>query len=236
MLKESINDTNWTIFRANNSGLSNDNIRAIASDSSSLVWIGTSMGGLNTYLEETNEWGFFFIPGGGVSCFVIDKHNNKWIGNGGGGFFKFSSDSVLTNFSPENSPMPDYNVNSIAIDSNQNIWIATGGGLVVYNENGIVGIEDPGIIELPKQFKLYQNYPNPFNPTTKITYDILKPGNIKLIVYDVTGKQVKILFNAFVQSGEYESEFNAFDLPSGVYYYSLETDQQMETRKMIYLK
>lgn len=235
LLIETPTDTSWRAFTSSNSGLSVDDVRKITKDSSRIVWIGTSMGGLNTYKEKTNQWGLF-VPPGTASSIVIDKQNNKWIGSGGTGMYKLSHDSVLTNFRPENSPMPSYSVNSIAIDSNQNIWIATGSGLVVYNENGIVGIEDPGIIELPKQFKLYQNYPNPFNPTTKIKYDILKPGNIKLSVYDVSGKEVKILFNTFVQLGDYEIEFNAFDLTSGVYFYSLEMNEFKETRKMIYLK
>jgi hypothetical protein len=90
---------------------------------------------------------------------------------------------------------------------------------------------------LPKEFKLNQNYPNPFNPVTKIAFSIPKAGNITLKVFDVLGKEVaNLVNNTFVKAGTYESEFNASNLSSGLYFYRLITDNFTDTKKMILTK
>jgi hypothetical protein len=82
-----------------------------------------------------------------------------------------------------------------------------------------------GIDELPivvNDYQLYQNYPNPFNPTTTIRYNIPKSGVVILKVYDILGQQVKTLLNQFRPVGEYEINFNASNLASGVYIYRIQ--------------
>ncbi len=98
----------------------------------------------------------------------------------------------------------------------------------------------------PEQFCLSQNYPNPFNPTTTIKYSIpgvisIPPGrernlNVQLNVYDVLGNQVATLVNEEKTAGNYEVEFNATGLSSGIYYYKLTAGNYSETKKMILLK
>lgn len=81
-------------------------------------------------------------------------------------------------------------------------------------------------VDVPDKFSLEQNYPNPFNPSTKIKFAV--PSNVKrqmsnvsLIVYDILGNEVATLVNKELPSGEYEVEFNAKGLPSGLYFYRL---------------
>ena len=81
-----------------------------------------------------------------------------------------------------------------------------------------------------------QNYPNPFNPATKITYDLLVPGHVKLAVYDVLGREIIILKNAFHDAGIYVEEFDGSSLASGTYFYKLELDGISRINKMILLK
>lgn len=88
----------------------------------------------------------------------------------------------------------------------------------------------------PSDFNLKQNYPNPFNPETRINFDILNNGYVKLIVYDISGKEVETLVSRVLAAGTYTYIYNAADLPSGVYYYKLETKNFSETRKMVLLK
>jgi photosystem II stability/assembly factor-like uncharacterized protein len=88
----------------------------------------------------------------------------------------------------------------------------------------------------PIEFSLSQNYPNPFNPTTTIQYSIPESGNVKLIVYNSLGEQVSTLVNDFKESGNYQVEFDATNLSSGIYYYSLQINSFVETRKMILLR
>ena len=107
-----------------------------------------------------------------------------------------------------------------------------------------VGIDNEN--NLPLTFKLEQNYPNPFNPTTKIKYTIpnyngpllggVRGGLITMKVYDVLGRVVATLVNETKQPGEYEVEFNAANLPSGVYFYQLKAGELTDTKKMILLK
>jgi hypothetical protein len=87
-------------------------------------------------------------------------------------------------------------------------------------------------------FILNQNYPNPFNPVTKISYVIPNgaKGVTTLKVYNLLGKEVATLVNETKASGIYEVEFNAENLPSGIYFYKLTAGKFSETKKMMLLK
>lgn len=104
-----------------------------------------------------------------------------------------------------------------------------------YNSNLSVGINTLST-SVPDKFSLYQNYPNPFNPSTKIKFDIEKSGFASLIVYNVAGKEITRLVNQNLNFGSYEFEFNAADLPSGVYFYKLETPTASMVKKMSLIK
>jgi len=88
----------------------------------------------------------------------------------------------------------------------------------------------------PIEFSLKQNYPNPFNPTTTIQYSIPESGNVKLIVYNSLGEQVATIVNDFKESGNHQVEFDATRLSSGIYYYSLQINSFVETKKMVIMK
>ena len=82
----------------------------------------------------------------------------------------------------------------------------------------------------------YQNYPNPFNPRTIISYQLPVSGNVVLKVYDVLGNEITTLVNEEKPVGYYETNWNASNLPSGVYFYQLKAGDFVQTRKMILLK
>ena len=90
--------------------------------------------------------------------------------------------------------------------------------------------------EFQNGINLHQNYPNPFNPTTKISYQIPELSYVKLKIYDVLGKEIATLVSEEKPAGNYEINFNAFDVTSGIYFYQLETESYLETKKMILLK
>lgn len=105
-------------------------------------------------------------------------------------------------------------------------------------------------VELPAEYELCQNYPNPFNPVTKIKFKVassspypLQRGTpVTLKVFDMLGKEVATLVNEELKAGVYEVRFDArlggssTDLPSGVYFYKIETGNFTETKKMTLLK
>ena len=88
----------------------------------------------------------------------------------------------------------------------------------------------------PLTFALEQNYPNPFNPSTSIKYSVPENGFVKLSVYNLVGEEVSVLVNETVDAGFYEVAFNAANLPSGTYFYRLQTGNSLQTKKMILLK
>ncbi|HAX47870.1 MAG TPA: hypothetical protein DCX92_02690, partial [Bacteroidetes bacterium] len=89
---------------------------------------------------------------------------------------------------------------------------------------------------VPENYSLSQNYPNPFNPTTNIKLQIPKAGNVKLTVFDVTGKEVAVLVNENLSAGEYKVDFNAHGLTSGVYFYRIESAGFIDVKKMMLVK
>ena len=90
--------------------------------------------------------------------------------------------------------------------------------------------------EIPSSYGLSQNYPNPFNPTAKINFTIPKAGNVDLRVYNILGQQVAHLVNGFKNAGSYTVSWNASNLSSGIYIYSLEAGNFVISKKMALLK
>jgi hypothetical protein len=85
-------------------------------------------------------------------------------------------------------------------------------------------------------YTLNQNYPNPFNPSTTISFAISKTDKVSLKVYDVLGNNVQTILNDNLGPGNYNTIFDASNLSSGIYYYTLMTSSYSETKKMIFLK
>jgi hypothetical protein len=88
----------------------------------------------------------------------------------------------------------------------------------------------------PTNYSLSQNYPNPFNPTTNFKFQIANSGFVSMKVFDVLGNEVANLVNEELSAGEYEVEYNASGLPSGVYFYKLSAGSFTDTKKMILMK
>ncbi len=118
------------------------------------------------------------------------------------------------------------NVGTI-VGSNLSILKTTTGGVV--NVNKITSI-------IPQNYVLHQNYPNPFNPITKIKFEIPNVSNVKLIIFDILGKEINKLIEKNLHPGAYEFEWDGSDFPSGIYFYSLVTDNFSETKKMLLIK
>ncbi|MCH7964743.1 MAG: T9SS type A sorting domain-containing protein [Bacteroidetes bacterium] len=89
---------------------------------------------------------------------------------------------------------------------------------------------------VPKQFELSQNYPNPFNPLTHIAYALPTDEFVNLTIYNVLGRTITTLVNEQKHAGSYNVSFNAFKLPSGVYFYKLIAGNYVSIKKMMLLK
>ncbi len=92
------------------------------------------------------------------------------------------------------------------------------------------------ITTIPNEFKLNQNYPNPFNPITTISYDLPQASDVKLNVYDITGRLIQTLVDKKQSTEQYSVRFNASQYSSSVYFYRFQTDDFVQTKKMLLIK
>jgi hypothetical protein len=124
------------------------------------------------------------------------------------------------------------------------------GPLAVSNGNILLGIDYFGVIVLKNSlitsaetptihsssFELFQNFPNPFNPITEIKYVINNESFVTLKIYDLLGREISTLVNEKKSIGTYIINFNASNLSSGIYFYSINAGNFHQTRKMILIK
>jgi hypothetical protein len=122
-------------------------------------------------------------------------------------------------------------------NNNDNAWQtpATWSHTFIGNQDGdVLSTEDKNLIA--STFSLKENYPNPFNPTTTIEYSIGIAGPTRLMVYDVLGREVVKLVDEYRPIGSHKVVWNANNMPSGIYFYRLETSSFIRTQKMILMK
>ena len=106
---------------------------------------------------------------------------------------------------------------------------------IYVNGNGVISTEKMEY-NIPNNYLLEQNYPNPFNPSTTINFTLKKEGYIKLLLHNSLGEKIKTLESSYKQRGNYQYIFNAPELASGSYFYSLIVNGKILTKKMLLLK
>lgn len=190
-------------------------------------------GGINiTFYDNRN------FPSVGDSCETFMARSTD--GGETWNDFKVSGHAWLVK-SEQGSPgyMGDYIGITAAGDKIRPIWFDDKSGIhqawtceVTIKPIGITQINS----NVPMKSQLKQNYPNPFNPTTVIEFNINKPGMIHLSIYDINGKLIDQLLNQNLNAGEFRIIYNANKLSSGLYFYKLNTQNFIETKKMLLLK
>ncbi|RMD88645.1 MAG: T9SS C-terminal target domain-containing protein [Calditrichaeota bacterium] len=106
-----------------------------------------------------------------------------------------------------------------------------------YRVSGLItSVEQIATETIPTEFRLDQNYPNPFNPSTTIRFALPKRSHVSLKLYDLLGREVATLVDEEHEPGEYKVVFEAHGLPSGVYFYRIEAEGFVKTRKLMLLK
>jgi hypothetical protein len=109
-------------------------------------------------------------------------------------------------------------------------------GKVDLQQENMKKVNKTNISELVYENSLSNAYPNPFNPSTNITYSLSKRDHVTLIVYDILGKEVSRLVDEIQNEGAHTINFNANDLPSGVYIYQLKGTNFQITKKLLFTK
>ena len=133
-------------------------------------------------------------------------------------------------------PAPDSSAvyDALFIDSTHGWAVGTNGAIYKFNKL-IIGKHNQQNI-LPAENKLGQNYPNPFNPSTTISFTLTKHTRVKITLYDLLGRAVRVLLEDIKNPGEHKLNFNASGLSSGVYYYKIEAGSFTESKKMVLIK
>lgn len=221
------NGSNWSApVRVNNDGIGNGKLQywpwiAVNNDGKiAIVWLDTRNTSNNTIVEA-------------------------YLARSNDGGLTFTNELLSTQPSPTSTPGTNIRFGDyICIDYWKNkivpVWTDERAGnydMEIYtaNINTIVGVS-PIANNIPTKFNLEQNYPNPFNPVTSIKYSIPNSENIKLVVYDVLGKEISTLVNEKQFPGNYEVNFDGSNNPSGIYFYKLITESFTDTKKMILIK
>ena len=252
----------WAV-RYNGPGNDLDYSRSLAVDGSGNVYVaGTSLGGSTFGAYATvkynssgvQQWASIYSgPGNSnndAESLALDGSGNVYVTGsssaGSGTFYDYAT--IKYNSSGVQQWVTRYNglgedeASSLALDSSGNVYVtghSSGSGTdadyatIKYSQS--VGIKQLSSI-LPDRFSISQNYPNPFNPSTKIKFDIIKSGLVKLKIFDISGKEVALLVEENLSPGSYETEFVGSNFTSGVYFYKIETGSFVETKKMLMIK
>lgn len=181
-----------------------------------------------TYSAATN-------PGTSGNISGLEGNGTDWWATRSGASIYRSTDHGATWTTPHTQTGAVFQDIDLALVGNCPQGWAVGNGGAIAKMSTVVGISNVGG-EVPTSFILSQNFPNPFNPSTNISFSIPKSGLVTLKVYDMVGKEVATLVNESKPAGNYIVGFNASNLPSGAYFYRVEADGFVDTKKMLLIK
>lgn len=169
----------------------------------------------NDELDLLND--FLFVDAGN---YILDKNTGRIVGR-----IFYSAPGYLNEFFTETKHLYYCKTN---IETNYE-------SIDIMEYTIITSVNDVNNSDI-KEYFILQNYPNPFNPNTEIKFSIPNSEIVQIKVYDIFGKEIKTLLNEFKPTGVYEVEFDASNLPSGVYFYRMISGSYSETKKMILLR
>jgi len=116
------------------------------------------------------------------------------------------------------------------------VTVVLGGVFKTVLDTTLVSVEGKNGKKIPENFSLEQNYPNPFNPSTTISWQSFMGTRQTIKVFDVLGNEIATLIDEYKPEGNYEIEFHASNLPSGIYFYQFKAGPFIETKKMVLMK
>jgi|GEM_PF-2140353 len=216
---------------------------------------GVNVGGLGAWISSSSNLG----------STTIERYHSHRSGEGNDGIERYYNISPSNNSGlnatlrfyydeSELNSIPEANLRLFqSPDGSDDSWILFGGTVDATNnyveKNGISefsfwtlgDVNNPLPVEeetngKPVQYTLFQNYPNPFNPATKIRFELPEEAFVNLTVYNILGEKVATLINEQMKSGVYYQDFDATNLPSGLYIYKLKTEKKSFTKKMMLVK
>ncbi len=241
------------VKKYNGPGNGNDYASSLAVDGSDNVYVtGGSEGDCITIKYNSSgipQWIKRYI-GGSPSSLAIDGSGNVYVTGSSGVYPNFDFATIKYNSTGVQQWVQNYNgpggsddhASSLAVDASGNVYVtgySFGSGS--YSDYATIKYSQlTGITQtsnsIPEKFSLSQNYPNPFNPKTIISYQCSMFNFVSLKIFDVLGNEVTTLVNEKQNAGTYSVEWDAGKYSSGIYFYRLQTDDFIETKKMTLIK
>jgi len=200
--------------------------------------IRRSTDGGSTWVQVNNGLGDSYQRG--ITLLWVGSKGEIYAGSGRGQVFRSTNDG--DSWLLLGAGLAGVWVLSLAVDSSGYLFAGTEGAGVFRSTQPVTGIAETGVW-MRRSFVLNQNCPNPFNPSTTISFDIPQQSHVKLVVYDVLGREVRTLVDEEKEPGRYSVTFDASDLPTGVYLYRLsvsggpgQASSFSEMRKMLVVR
>jgi len=236
VIRSTNNGLNWIKI---NNGLPGGSCMALAKDGQNLYTCYYWGGGIYRSSNNGNNWIQISNSITNRNFSTIVAYNDK-IFVGADSVIYFSS-NFGTNWTKINQGFPLYNILQVPLINK--LYIINGYIYATTNYRSVWRrpLSDFLIVnkissEIPDKYSLYQNYPNPFNPTTNIKWSMPQNGNVKLIIYNLLGKEIESPVNEKLNAGMYEFVWDASKFSSGIYLYRVITDNFVDTKKMVLLK
>jgi ligand-binding sensor domain-containing protein len=207
-------------------------VNALAIDSQGRMFAGTDTGG--AFYSDDSGISWFSIPsigGKNVTCFLVSRKSLYLAGTAGNGLFA-STDRGL-NWFRANEGLDDSTITAMEGDAGGNLYVGTENGL--FKGNGIA-LAVNNKLSNPYSYKLLQNFPNPFNPATVISYHLPENTFVTLEVFDMLGREVKVLVRERESAGDHSVTFDASNLSSGTYICRMTAGGYVKAEKMILVK
>jgi hypothetical protein len=213
-------------------------LRDLYSVSFSNVDIGSAVGEYGTILRTTNGGTTWTMQTSGtvndlIGVSFTDANNGTAVG-ASGTILRTTNGGTL--WAIQKSGTTNWLLDVFLSSPNIGVVVGECGTILRTTNGGVSFIEEEQIDEIPTEFLISQNYPNPFNPSTKLSYSITQSSLVTLKVFDVLGSESETLVNEEKTVGNYELNWNAANLPSGVYFYRLQAGEYTSVKKMILLK
>lgn len=232
------------IFKSTNEGVSWTQLVTGNTTLRDIITIPKPAGGFNILVGSLD--GMFLSTNEGVSWTTINSGlgyrninsvaasgTNVFAGSYGGGVYLSTNNG--TNWTQINIGLTNLFIKKLFINGAY-IYAATENGIIWRRELSQVITRLKDESEILNYFVLEQNYPNPFNPNTKISWQSPESAWQTLKVYDILGNEVETLVNEFKNAGSHEINFDASNLPSGIYLYHLQIGEFTKSKKMILIK
>lgn len=217
--------------------------RAVSGDGNTVTGSETGAAGLHRAFRWTSSSGFEFNIAGNFTYGLAVSYDGNIIVGDGDGAIRITTSGVENLNQIYSILLPTGSVLNDATGISSNGFIIVGNGTnsasgldegYFISVNGLTSVRESR--QNTFNFLLSQNYPNPFNPNTKITWQTPIAGHQSLKVYNILGNEIVTLVNEFKEAGNYEVNFDASKLSSGIYVYKLQVGNFIDIKKMILLK